>query len=340
MPDQNFLVSDIGGTNIRLAWFTENPRDRRDEITYRTDPKTNKPYEILPALKEYRSKINQKFAAACLGMAGRVEGDHVQITNRPDLIYRKDVAAALGMEISKVLLINDMPPHLAGVDLLLPSELTQIHAGKEDPTGSRAVLMPGTGVGVGGSVTVPGYPHRPFPSEGGHIDFAPRDDEQDRLMKFLRPFAVAAAHNHVSNEFVFAGEGLRRIFTFLQNPDAKNFDAAPKSEDITTAVAAGDLATDDLRRRTVELFLKILGAAAGNLALMFTATGGVYLGGSICLSLQKFLSSSLFLDAFLNSGPQTHRALLEEVPVRLIDYKDSGLLGAGALAKGLTAAAS
>jgi glucokinase len=335
MTDQRFLICDIGGTNIRMAWFAHDPRDRQDVITYKIDPKTNKPYEILTAIKEYLAKVNQSFAAACLGVAGEVEGDHVRMTNRPDDIQRKDVAAALKVDPSKVMLINDMPPHLACVDLLQPGELIDIRPGRANPSGSRAILMPGTGVGVGGAVSVAGAAHLPFPSEGGHIDFAPRDAEQDRLVQFLRPLAIEHKSNHVSNEFVFAGEGLRRIYAFLQNPDAKNLDGCPKSEEITTTAAGGELPPGDLRRRTVELYLRVLGASAGNLVLMFAATGGIYLGGSICLSLRTFLTQPNFLDAFLNSGPATHRALMESVPLRLIDYKDSGLLGAGALAKGL-----
>jgi glucokinase len=335
MPDQRFLIGDIGGTNIRMAWFAGDPRNRQDEIIYRIDPKTNRPYEILTAIKEFVAGKNQNFAAACLGAAGEVEGDHVKMTNRPDTIYRKDVATLLKIDESKVLLINDMPPHLACVDLLLPNELIDIRPGKPNPSGSRAVLMPGTGVGVGGAVSAAGLAHRPFPSEGGHIDFAPRDDEQDRLMQFLRPMAVEHKSNHVSNEFVFAGEGLRRIYAFLRNPQLRNLDGCPKSEEITTAAGSSDLPPEDLRRRTVELYMRIVGAAAGNLALMLASTGGLYLGGNICLSLRKFLNTPIFLDAFLNSGPATHRAMMEAMPLRLIDYKDSGLLGAGALAKGL-----
>jgi glucokinase len=335
MPEQRFLISDIGGTNIRLAWFADDPRQRRDVRTFRTDPKTNQPYLILTALKEYTQQVNQTFTAACMGMAGQVEATHVQITNRPDCVYRKDVADILKVDETKVLLINDMPPHLSAVDLLLPSELIEIHPGVSGSTGARGVLMPGTGVGVGGAVTAADQPHRPFPSEGGHIDFAPRDEQQDRLLKFLRPMAKEENIGWVSNEFVFAGDGIRRIYAFLQNPDSTSLDGCPRSEDITAAASTGNLPATDLRRQTIELYLKILGAAAGNLALMLDATGGIYLGGSICLCLRKLLPTPVFLDAFLTSGPPSHREMIADVPVRLIDYVDSGLLGAGALAKGL-----
>jgi glucokinase len=213
--------------------------------------------------------------------------------------------------------------------------LIVIHPGVTGSTGARGVLMPGTGVGVGGAVAAPDERHRPFPSEGGHIDFAPRDEQQDRLLVFLRRLSEQQKLGWVSNEFVFAGEGIRRIFAFLQNPGAASLEGVPKSEEITRAVATGDLPVTDLRRQTIELYLKILGAAAGNLALMLNATGGIFLGGSICLNLQKLLHTPLFLQPFLSSGPPSHRDMIADVPVRLIDYVDSGLLGAGALAKGL-----
>ncbi len=334
MADQQFLIADIGGTNIRIASCGTDPRDRRHEITYRQNPETKKPFTVAAALEDYLGKCPTPFTAACLGIAGRVSRNEVQITNRPDVVRRADIAKALSIDESRVLLVNDMPPHLAAVDRLTRSELIEIKRGTGDPAGNRAILMPGTGVGTGGAVTVPGAKHLPFASEGGHLDFSPRDDQQDQLLRFLRPLALAAHVGDVSNEFVFAGEGIRRIYAFLANPNATFVDA-PKSEEITTAAAAGNLPADDIRLRTIELYLKILGAAAGNLALMFTATGGIYLGGSICLSLRKFLGSPAFLNAFLNTGPPPHQAFMDEVPVRLLDYKDTGLLGAGVLAQGL-----
>ncbi|HSV14281.1 MAG TPA: glucokinase [Tepidisphaeraceae bacterium] len=331
--DRRFLVADIGGTNIRIASFTTDPRQREAEITYRLNPATNKPYQVIESLRDYRAKMSGAFAAACLGVAGRVKGAEVQITNRPDLIRRDEVAAVLEVEPSRVLLVNDMPPHLASVDRLQPSEVIEIKPGESDPRGNRAILMPGTGVGVGGAVWVPAIDvHRPFPSEGGHVDFAPRDQQQDALMRFLRPIAKAIGHTHASDEIAFAGEGIRRIYTFLSGGSPDDVAKAPKSEEITQAVATNNLPADDLRARTIELYLKILGAAAGNLALMFTATGGVYLGGSICLTLRHLLATPPFIDAFKTSGPEALRPLMAEVPVRLIDYKDSGLLGAGVLA--------
>jgi glucokinase len=331
MAEARYLISDIGGTNIRLASFVTDPRQRLDEKTYKLDPKTGKPFEVLKAIEDYVAGIGASYRTACLGVAGRVRGDEVQITNRPDKIRRADVASLLKLAPEKVLLVNDMPPHLASVDKLVGQESFEIKPGTGDPGGARAVLMPGTGVGVGGAVSVAGRGHLPFPSEGGHVDFAPRDPEQERLLTYLRALAKKSGMADVSNEFVFCGEGIRRIYSFLTTPDSSEL-APVKSEQITAAVTNGEAGPDDPRRKTIDLYLKILGAAAGNLALMFTATGGVYLGGSICLQLRRELSAAPFRDAFLNSGPPQHRALLDDVPVRLIDYADSGLLGSGVLA--------
>ncbi len=336
MPDAGrFLISDIGGTNIRVASFQSDPRQRESEIIYRLNPETNAPYEVLEALKDYRTKVSGNFSAACLGVAGRVKGDRVQVTNRPDLISRDDVAKVLKLDPSRVMLVNDMPPHLASVDRLLPAEVIEIKLGATDSRGARGVLMPGTGVGVGGAVFVPNKGYILFPSEGGHIDFAPRDEQQDALLRYLRPLAVKLNDVNVSNEVVFCGQGIRRICNFLRDGDVFDMTDIPKPEEITTAVAAGNLPPEDIRVRTINLFLQILGAAAGNLALVLTATGGIYLGGSICLTLRSLLPTPAFTEPFLSSGPANHRPLLEDVPVRLIDYKDSGLLGAGVLALGL-----
>src|SRR4051812_25475264 len=145
--DNRFLIADIGGTNIRVASFVADPRQREAEITFRQNPATGQPYHVLDALREYRAKMSYAYTAACLGVAGRVKGDEVQITNRPDLIRRDDVAKTLSIDPARVMLVNDMPPHLASVDRLLPSEVIEIKPGSHDPQGARAILMPGTGVG-------------------------------------------------------------------------------------------------------------------------------------------------------------------------------------------------
>jgi glucokinase len=189
------------------------------------------------------------------------------------------------------------------------------------------VLMPGTAPPTPTPVPWGRGQHAVFPSEGGHVDFAPRDEQQETLLRFLRPLAAAAGHANVSNEFVFCGEGLRRTYAFLARASV---DQSPRSEAIT---AGAD--SDDACRATAELYVRLVAAAAGNLALMFAATGGVYLGGSILLALRRFLTTPAFADTFLASGPPQHRPFLDEVPVRLIDYKDSGLLGSGAMALSL-----
>ena len=330
MTDTRYLVSDIGGTNIRFATFATDPRIRGDETTYKLSPTTGHPWRVADALADYLARFPHAYTAACLGVAGRVRDHDVQITNRPDLIRRADVAAALGVNPTRVMLVNDMPPHLACVDRLLPAEVIDVKPGTGDPADARAVLMPGTGVGTGGAVPVGSGRHRVFPSEGGHVDFAPRDAQQEALLRFLRPLAAAVGHANVSNEFVFAGEGFRRLYTFLRDPSAATVDAAPTPERITAATA-----TDPVVAATVDLYVRLIAAAAGNLALTYAATGGVYLGGSILLSIRDRLTTPAFAEAFLDSGPPQHRPFMAEVPVRLIDYKDSGLLGSGVLALSL-----
>jgi glucokinase len=330
MADKRYLVSDIGGTNIRFATFATDPRERADVTTYRLDA-GGKPWRVADALADFVAKFPHAYAAACFGVAGRVKDHDVQITNRPDLIRRDDVAAVLKVPPSRVMLVNDMPPHMACVDRLLPAEVIEVKPGHGNPDDARAVLMPGTGVGTGGAVPLGKGQHRVFPSEGGHIDFAPRDAEQEALLRFLRPLAAEADHANVSNEFVFAGQGLRRIYAFFRDAGRPTLDGVPTPEAVTN-----NYATDPISKRTTDLYVKLIAAAAGNLALTFAATGGVYLGGGILLSIRQHLATPLFAETFLSSGPPQHRSFMEEVPVRLIDYRDSGLLGSGVLALSLT----
>jgi glucokinase len=336
MAEQRYLVCDIGGTNIRVAAFDTDPRQRIAEVNYRENTDTREPWDVLEALADYRGRLGGTLAAACLGVAGRVrdDGEWVAVTNRPNVtVRRKQVAEALQLDPLRVRLVNDMPPHIACVDSLEPRELHTIKAGEVDPGSTRAIVMPGTGLGVGGAVYVAGHGYEPFPSEGGHLDFAPRSDPQDRLLRSGRMLARELGHHNVSNEFFVSGPGLRRIFACLAKPDAPTLGSAPPSEQITALAGKQNGDPQDLRRRTIDTFIELLGQVCGNVVLMELATGGLFVGGGICRTLRAELASPTFREAFCASGPPAHRSLLEEVPVRLIDYAESGLLGAGVLAK-------
>jgi glucokinase len=328
-----YLVSDIGGTNIRVAVFDTDPRQRLLEANYSKRP-DGTPWIIRDALADYVARTNVPIKAACMGVAGRVREGTVKITNRPDTIVRDEIAGVLGVEPAKLRIVNDMPPHLASVERLKNEEVEEILPGKPQADGARGIVMPGSGLGIGGAMWTPaGY--EPFPSEGGHLEFAPRDDEQVALLEYTR--AAFAAQNPaartlpISFENLVSGPGLRRLYAFYAKKNPTDLDALPKGEEITAVATEPSAKDDDPRRLAVNLMVKLMGQAAGNLALLLVATGGVYLGGSIGLTLRDELHSDLFRETFLSTGPK-HRALLEEIPVRLLDYKDTGLLGAGVLA--------
>lgn len=334
MDKGRYLVCDVGGTNIRIAMFEGDPRNRTAEANYRENARTGRAWDVVEALQDYRSRMAGELKGACFGIAGRVrdDGAWVALTNRANVtVRREEVAKVLELDPSHVRLVNDMPPHIACVDHLQPSERATIKGGTADGGGTRAIVMPGSGLGVGAAVSCDGS-YRPVPSEGGHLGFAPRDDEQDRLLVSARKLARTEGLEIVSNEYLISGPGLRRIYACLANPDAPTLSAVPESESITAMAGRDDVASDDPRRRTVLLFSKLLGQVCGNVALIELATGGIWMGGSICLQIRDELLSETFREAFLSSGPPAHRSLLEEIPITLIDYKESGLLGAGVLA--------
>ncbi|HMO27238.1 MAG TPA: glucokinase [Tepidisphaeraceae bacterium] len=334
MDKGRYLVCDIGGTNIRIAMFEGDPRHRTAEANYRENAKTGRAWEVVAALEDYRSRMAGELRGACFGIAGRVrdDGAWVALTNRANVtVRREEVAKVLELDPSHVRLVNDMPPHIACVDHLQPSERVTIKGGSADAGGTRAIVMPGSGLGVGGAVCCDGT-YRPFPSEGGHLGFAPRDEEQDRLLASARRLARLEGLDVVSNEYLVSGPGLRRIHACLINPDAPSLNDVPESETIAALAGRDDIPADEPRRRTVLMFTRLLGQVCGNVALIELATGGLWVGGSICLQFRDELQTDTFREPFLSSGPPAHRSLLEEIPITLIDYKESGLLGAGVLA--------
>lgn len=328
-----YLVGDIGGTNIRLAMVGGDPRDFQCDTNYAKHPATGSPWDVLDALRDYRKQHHDSLAAACFGIAGRIrdDGEWVKMTNRDIKIRREEIASILGIAPHTVKLVNDMPPHIACVDALHDDELLTIKPGKEDRGGTRAIVMPGSGLGVGGS-TWNGKQYLPFPSEGGHLHFAPKDDEQIELFRTAMILARAEGFENLTNEYLISGPGIRRLHACLLGPGDPHLDAMPKSEQISKT-ALSDPSSPEAR--TMRLFVKILGQVCGNVALITLSTGGLYLGGSIGHGLLPLLQSPTFLDAFLHCGPPAHRSLLDEIPIRMIRHDQSGLLGAAVLAQAM-----
>ncbi|NTV12526.1 MAG: glucokinase [Desulfobulbaceae bacterium] len=269
---------------------------------------------------------------ACLGVPGPVFANQSATTNLPWLIDGNKLSADLG--IAKVLLVNDLMATAAAVVHLAPSELFSLNPGKADTNGNVAVLSPGTGLGEA-FLTVDSHGQRcAHASEGGHSDFAPNSLTETELLIWLREI-----FGHVSYEQVCSSLGLINIFNYLRDQAqipvpaglAERFEAA---EDPSRVIIESSLDPEnycELCQETLKIFIAILGAEAGNLALKFMATGGIYIGGGITPRITSVLDSSLFLKNFLNKGRLAE--VLSDIPVRVIMNHRAPVLGAAHLAR-------
>ena len=304
------LAGDVGGTNTRLAGFEPGP-DGLALAVERTYPSRH-----FAGLDEIVAAFVADHGLAvehvCIGVAGPVRDGRCATTNLPWRLDERSLAARLGLRHAT--LINDLEATAFGIPLLAAGDLAVLQDGAPGAAGNAAIAAAGTGLGEAG-LFWDGARHHPYATEGGHTDFAPRDDEQVELLRFLR-----GELGRVSWERVVSGPGLVNILRFLRDTGR-----AVEEPELAAAMAAGDPAAaiadaaqagrSPLAARALGLFVRLYGAEAGNLALKTMATGGVYLGGGIPPKILPALADG-FLPAFRDKGRM--RPLMEAMPVRVV----------------------
>jgi glucokinase len=315
------LAGDIGGTNSRLAMFDAslNKLIERDF--------QNKNYSgLAPIIAEFLQMAKGKPDRACFGVAGPVSKGKVLLTNIGWELDERDLA--FEFKIERVRLINDMMAHAEGIEVLLPDQVTTLKPG-EDMEGNRCIIAAGTGLGEGG-LAWDRNRWVPFASEGGHTDFAPTDEQQDELLRWMRK----RHNNSVCVEHIVSGPGLKSLYEFMceGQPNLKGKLPAGKdgSKDITNAVE-----TSELARATVELFTKLYLIEAGNWTLKTIALGGCYMGGGIAITIQPFLRRSDLHKYYWTKGHPDMCENLKKIPIRLILSDKNGLQGAANAARKL-----
>ncbi|MFI5333871.1 MAG: glucokinase [Chlamydiales bacterium] len=312
------LAGDIGATKTHLALF-EGEKIAVEERFRSHDFKT-----LSQIIYQFLEKHRQKVKRACFGIAGPVEEGRCHATNLPWIVNAKEIEKDL--QIEKVVLLNDLEATAFGLESLKPDELIVLNAGKEQH-GLGALIAAGTGLGEVG-LFWDGKQLKPFPSEGGHTDFAPRTEDDVQLWHFLR-----ARFEHVSYERLVSGPGIYTLYQFLiesgkekENPEIK---ARLLKEDPPKVITDGALQKScKACIRTLDWFIALYGAEAGNLALKFLALKGVYVGGGIAPKILPLFKKEIFLHAFCDKG--RFAALLSKIPIRLILNEHTALLGAGA----------
>ena len=322
------LAGDIGGTKTLLAVYApeSGPTKPLVEASFPSDN-----YPSLQAIaQEFLSQIDHPVEYASFGVAGPVVNGHVKTTNLPWEMDEGELKNAL--KLHGVFLLNDLESVANALTILEASDLDTLNVGQPEDGGTIGVIAPGTGLGEAFLTWDSADAHyRAFPSEGGHTDFGPSNDTEIDMLRFMMKRV-----DHVSYEWVCSGMGIPNIYAFFKDggyapePNWLTTELA-KTEDPTPVIVNAALRRDVeclLARLTLDTFVSVLGAEAGNLALKVLATGGIYLGGGIPPRILPTLKSGRFMEAFIRKGRFAN--LLNRIPVRVILNAKAGLVGAAA----------
>ena len=315
------LAGDIGGTKTRIARFEREKgrlRQRAEESFLSAEFGG-----LEEILRRFVARHPEPIERASFGVAGPVRDGRCETTNLPWVIDARDLASVL--HLSSAGLINDLEANAHGLAELGPSDLRVLLPGSPDASGHSAIISAGTGLGEAG-LFWDGRRHRPFASEGGHADFAPRSEIEEELGGYLRK-----RFSRVSWERILSGPGLVNIYSFLRDsgrgeePDwlREEMQRSDPAAVITSVAAQGRSA---LCAQTLDLFVSLYGAEAGNVGLSYMATAGVYIGGGIAPKIADRLADGAFVRAFVSKGRM--RSLLEAMPVKIVLNERTALLGA------------
>jgi glucokinase len=270
-----------------------------------------------------------KATSACFGVPGPVREGRLRLTNLPWTLDSRELSKNL--DIDYVFLINDLEANGYGIAELDSTQIYTLSEGDASQIGNRALISAGTGLGECFLVW-DGRHHTPYPSEGGHCDFAPRNEDEIDLLRFLRQ----KYSGRISFERVVSGQGLTNVYEFLREVRgveepawlAERMATEDRNAVITELAMA---ARSEICEKATDMFVSAYGAEAGNLALKMLSVGGLYVGGGIAPRILEKLKDGTFIKAFTDKGRLSQ--LLVNTPVRIILESRTALLGAAAYAE-------
>jgi len=323
------LAGDVGGTKTTLALF-----DRRggDWALVREDTVHSRDFPSLEAAIAHflGGGPRAPIAAACVGIAGPVVDGRVTTTNLPWVVDERLLASEI--PAARARLINDLEATAHGIAALGEHELVVLQPGV--PRGAGAVAVIAAGTGLGEAIVVGEGPARTVvATEGGHADFASRGELEDHLLRYLRK-----EFGRASYERVLTGPGLVNVYRFLRytgvaGESAQTAALMRDSDPAAVVTELGLKGADRLCEMTLNVFVSVYGAEAGNLALKTLAVGGVVVGGGIAPRIIPALTAGGFISAFRDKGRL--RPLMETIPVRIALNPKTALLGAALVARAL-----
>lgn len=326
------LAGDVGGTKVVLALF-ESGVGTLEKVREQTYPSRDAPSLDAICLDFLGRRPDVAVRYACFGVPGAVVAGTCKTTNLPWTLSEAELADKL--KIPRVKLLNDLQAAGYGMLGLDDTELAVLNPGRTVKDSNRAVIAAGTGLGEG-VLAWTGDRYLPLPSEGGHATFAPQNDLEHELRRFLAR-RIGTEDSHVSWERVLSGPGIANIYDFLkakgvheESPQvAAKMKAAGADKGSVVGVEAVN-GNDKLCGAAADLFASLYGAEAGNVALKFLATGGVYVGGGIAPKLLPVLQRGSFMKSFVAKG--RFEDLLKHVPVYVALNDKAPLSGAARFA--------
>ena len=311
------LIGDIGGTNARFQ-IVESPG--ADPVRF--DPvrtaQYKTPSEAIHHSVLAQTHINPK--SALLAGAGPITPAGLNLTNCHWNLVPEDILS-LG-SIKQFVLMNDFEAQALSLPLLAENdgELIGSSSSSALDNATKAVLGPGTGLGVGILVQAGGK-WIPVAGEGGHVDIGPRNDREYAIWQRLETIA-----GRISGEQIICGDGLINLYRACCRTDATSIELQTAAE-ISSAAMAN---SNPQAHEALHLFCTTLGRAAGDLALISGAKGGVYIAGGIGQKILPFLKSSGFRGGFDDKAP--HRSMMETIATIVVTHPLPALLGLAAFA--------
>lgn len=320
------LAGDVGGTKVHLALydFVDGKLKQTRENRFPA-----REYTGLEAIvREFLGA--DKATAACFGVPGPVRDGRLRLTNLPWTLDSRELS--VNLSVQHVFLINDLEANGYGIAELQADQVYTLSEGDPSQTGNRALVAAGTGLGECFLVWN-GRTHIPYPSEGGHADYAPRNEDEIDLLRYLKQ----KYNGRISWERVISGMGMTSIFEFLR--DVRGMEVPPSlagqiaaAQDPNSVITEMGLAAkSEICERTLDMFVSAYGAEAGNMALKILSVGGLYIGGGIAPRIIEKLKDGTFMKAFIDKGRLSQ--LLINMPVRVILESRAAVLGAAAFAE-------
>lgn len=309
------LAADIGGTYSRLAWFGSGG-DPLGEGQVFENARFDSLEAVIAEAMAARGRTGETIDHMVLAVPGPVDCDPVTLTNIPWQLQRDGLRARFG--VTALMIVNDFQAAALGA---IEEPHARLRVLNPATPGDGPVVVAGAGTGLGMAwLPSRGHPGLPRATEGGHLDFAPVDAEQLALYRVL-----AERHGHVSYERIVSGEGLLNSYRFIAGPGA--------GADTPAQIAARAARGEREAQRAVRLFVAVFAAYAGNLALAFNPTGGIYLCGGLSAHLADWFEPGAFMAAFAAKGRMA--GVVQRIPVFLVTRHDTGLTGAKELLKRL-----